>query len=391
MMTQKSVATADKPVQDEVVDILRHLVQTDSVNPSLVPGAAGEGKIAGYIADTMRSAGLEVRVDEVAPGRPNVVSVLEGHSPGRSLMFCGHIDTVTVAGMKTPFDPVICDNRLYGRGSQDMKGGVAAMMGTALHLAKNGGLAAGKLIVAAVADEEYASLGAEALVKRWHADAAVVPEPTDLTIAFGHKGFAWIEVAAEGRAAHGSRPQDGRDAIFRMARILSRLEQLDRELQRRPAYAVQGTGSLHASLISGGRELSSYPDRCVMQFERRTTSAEPQGTALEEVQKIIDELTKEDPEFAASATLLFDRAPFETPTNHPIIEFLERAVQTTGRTPQRGGVSFWTDAAVLASASIPTVVFGPGGEGLHSVEEYVRISEVVACRDALVDLARQFC
>jgi acetylornithine deacetylase len=128
-----------------------------------------------------------------------------------------------------------------------------------------------------------------------------------------------------------------------------------------------------------------------MQFERRTTSAEVPGTALAEVQHILDELKSEDPEFQASAKLLFDRAPFETPANHPIATLLERAVHSTGRQSHRGGVSFWTDAAVLSSASIPTVVFGPGGQGLHSTEEYVRVSEVLACRDALVELAREFC
>src|SRR5689334_9975021 len=172
-------ATQPTPMHDDAIEILRRLVAIDSVNPSLVPGAAGEGRIAAAIAETMKSAGLEVHVDEVAPGRPNVVAVLKGRAPGRSLLLCGHIDTVTVAGMQAPFDPRVDGDRLYGRGSQDMKGGVAAMMGAALRLAQSGGLDSGELIVAAVADEEYASLGAEALVKRWRADAAVVTEPTD--------------------------------------------------------------------------------------------------------------------------------------------------------------------------------------------------------------------
>jgi acetylornithine deacetylase len=196
---------------DPTLSLLRDLVAIDSVNPSLVPGAAGEAAIAARIADELRAIGLDVEVQEVLPGRPNVVGVLKGRGPGRALMLCGHIDTVSVEGMTAPFDPVERDGRLYGRGAQDMKGGVAAMIGAVRALA--GGFARGRVVIAAVVDEEYTSAGAEALVERWTADAAVVTEPTDLQIAVGHKGFSWVEIETRGRAAHGSRPTDGRDAI----------------------------------------------------------------------------------------------------------------------------------------------------------------------------------
>ena len=188
-------------------------------------------------------------------------------------MLCGHVDTVGVDGMAAPFDPVERDGRLYGRGAQDMKGGVAAMIDAARMVAE-GGLPAGRLIVAAVVDEEYASIGADALVTRWRADGAVVTEPTDMQIAIGHKGFAWFEVETRGRAAHGSRPREGRDAILRMGRVLGELEALDRRLQAAPPHPLLGTASLHASIIDGGRELSSYPDRCGLKLERRTVSGE---------------------------------------------------------------------------------------------------------------------
>jgi acetylornithine deacetylase len=200
---------------DHTIQLLRDLVAIDSVNPSLVPGGAGEKEIASRVAHELRDAGWDVRVAEAAPGRPNVVGLLEGRRSGPSLLLCGHLDTVGVAGMSAPFEPRLSDGRLYGRGTQDMKGGLAAILGAARALAVSE-WAAGRVIVAAVVDEEHASLGADALVCEWKADAAVVAEPTDLVVAIAHKGFAWVEVETEGRAAHGSRPAEGRDAILRM-------------------------------------------------------------------------------------------------------------------------------------------------------------------------------
>ncbi len=378
---------------DSAVRLLRDLVAIDSVNPSLVPGAAGERQIADAIAAHMRRLGLDVELQEAAPGRPNVIGVLEGRARGRSLMFCGHLDTVGVDGMAAPFDPVERDGRLYGRGSQDMKGGLAAMIDAAGVVAA-GGLAAGRLIVAAVVDEEYASAGADALVTRWRADAAVVTEPTDLQIAIGHKGFAWLEVVTTGRAAHGSRPKDGRDAIVRMGRVLGRLEQLDRDLAARAAHPLMGAASLHASLIDGGRELSSYPDRCTLKLERRTIPGETDTIVTGELNDLLKALRAEDAGFEAALTPLFSRPPYALAPDHALPQALARALgqtppsETGGRSNQFVGMSFWTDAAVLGSAGIPSVLFGPGGAGLHSTEEYVEIQDVLRCRDALAALAR---
>jgi acetylornithine deacetylase len=361
------------------------------VNPSLVPGARGEAAIAQRIAAELVSIGLAVDVVEVAPGRPNVVGVLEGRAPGRALMLCGHIDTVGVAGMNQPFEPVEKDGRLYGRGSQDMKGGVAAMIAAARRVAESGGLGRGRLIVAAVIDEEHASLGAEALVTRFHADAAVVTEPTDLDIAVAHKGFQWVRIETRGRAAHGSRPLEGRDAIFRMGRVLTALEALDRRLQSGRVHPLLGTASLHASLIAGGRELSSYPDRCELQMERRTLPGESDRAALEETQAILDAMRRDDPEADGTAELTFARGPYEIARDHPLPSLLASAAAGVGAVPRQVGMSFWTDAAILGAAGIPSVLFGPGGAGLHSTEEYVRVRDVELCRDALAALARTFC
>jgi acetylornithine deacetylase len=371
---------------DPCISLLRDLVAIDSVNPSLVPGAKGEGEVAGAIAAHMQRCGLEVETQPVEPGRPNVVGILEGREPGPSLMLCGHMDTVGVDGMDAPFEPVERDGRLFGRGSQDMKSGVAAMIDAA-RVAGQRGFRRGKLVVAAVVDEEYASIGADALVERWRADMAIVTEPTDLQIGVAHKGFVWVQVDTFGRAAHGSRPRDGRDAILRMGRVLSRLEALDRALQARPSHPLLGTASLHASLISGGQELSSYPESCRLEMERRTVSGESDEHAVKEVQDILDELSRGDPDFRAQARVTFARPPYQIPADHPLPGSLAGVLAETGHRAREVGMSFWTDAAVLGQAGIPTVLFGPGGAGLHSREEYVTVADVITVRDALARLA----
>jgi len=366
--------------------LLKDLVRVNSVNPSLVPGAPGEGQVAEVAREAMRQAGLEVAMQEAAPGRPNVIGVLEGRAPGPAIMFCGHLDTVGVEGMTDPFVPHEKDGRLYARGAQDMKGGVAAMIAAAGMLAKT--WTRGKLIVAAVVDEEHLSIGAEALVREWQADMAVVTEPTDLTVAIGHKGFAWLEVSTKGRAAHGSRPDEGRDAIVRMGRVLTALEARDRELQARPPVPCQGTASLHASSIAGGREISVYPDHCTLVMERRTVSGEDDTTVLAEVEAILAELKAADAEFEATVALTAYRSAYKVDGAHRLPATLGRALEQTGRSGSATGMSFWTDAAVLADAGVPSVLFGPGGAGLHSTVEYVTINDLYVCRDALVETAR---
>jgi acetylornithine deacetylase len=372
------------------IQLLRDLVAINSVNPTLVPGAPGEAAVAELVAAEMRAIGLSVDVERVAPGRPNVVGVLEGRAPGRTLMLCGHLDTVGTAGMRDPFTPVEREGRLYGRGAQDMKGGVAAMLAAARAIAESGGLPRGRLIVAAVVDEEHSSLGAEALVQRWTADAAVVTEPTDLDVAVAHKGFAWIEILVYGKSAHGSRPHDGQDAILRMGRVLAGLEHRDRMLQALPSDEMLGTPSLHASIVEGGHELSSYPDRARLLMERRTLPHEAPSAPLEEVKSLLTGLEREDPSFRWEARLVFGRPGYSLPAGEELPSTIS-AIARGGGKGRLTATTFWTDAAILCQAGIPSVVFGPGGAGLHSTEEYVRIDEVLACRDTLVELARVFC
>ena len=372
-------------MSDPTIRLLQDLIAIDSVNPSLVPGGAGEGQIAEHVAQELRSFGVDTVIEDADAGRPNVIGIID-RGAGKSLMLCGHSDTVGVEGMTKPFDPVERDGKVFGRGAQDMKGGVASILGAARQLASS--LRSGKVIIAIVADEEYASVGAEAVARKseWIADAAIVCEPTDLAIGTGHKGFEWAEVVTEGVAAHGSRPEDGVDAIAMMGRVLNGLERLEEKLIAGKPHPLLGRPSVHASLIAGGRELSTYPDRCTLSIERRTVAGEPSEILAAEMNAILDKL-RHDPRFRATSRFLFHRAPYLTPEDHPLPKLLASAVPNA----KTGAMSFWTDAAILGAAGMATVIFGPGGAGLHGIEEYVRVDEVLACRDALVKIALQYC
>jgi acetylornithine deacetylase len=380
-----------RPAREEVIELLSALVAIDSINPSLVPGAAGEGEIARFVAGWLDSAGLEVSLREVAPGRPNVVGRLPGRGAGRSLMLNAHVDTVGITGMEGPFSPRVEGDRLYGRGAFDMKGGLAAIMLAARAVARAGG-AAGDLIVTAVADEEYASLGTEAVVSSLHADGAIVTEPTALGLCVAHKGFAWVTLETAGRAAHGSRPDLGVDAIGHMGRVLVDLESLSAELAARPPHPLLGPASLHASLIEGGQELSSYPERCRLQVERRTVPGESRESVLAEIEERLGHRAAQDGAFQASAELFFWRDPFEVSLDEPIVQVVSQAAeQALGERPATFGETPWMDAALLSAAGIPTVVFGPGGEGAHAVVEWTSISQVAACAEVLARAALAFC
>ncbi len=377
------------------IEVLRDLIAIDSVTPSLVPGGAGERQIAEAMAARLRTIGADVELHDVAPGRPNVIGVIEGRRGGPDLVLCGHLDTVGVTGMDAPFDPVIRDNRVYGRGAQDMKGGLAAIVGAVARLVETGGLDYGRVVVAGVCDEEDASRGAEAFVARWRAGNtpgrtafAVVTEPTDLGVGIAHKGFAWLHVTTTGRAAHGSRPTEGRDAVLDMGRLLVRLGEVDRARQARPGHPLLGPASLHASFIEGGREWSTYPDRCDLKLERRTLPGEDLDEPLLEISRVLESLVEEDEDFAGSVSVVFARRAYEIPADHVLVERLRRVAAAAGADAAACGLSFWADSAVLGEAGLPTVLFGPGGAGLHGVEEYVRVDDVLVCEDALARLVR---
>lgn len=375
---------------DELIPLLSDLVAIDSINPDLVPGAAGEGQIARYVADWLAAAGLDVTVDEPAPGRPNVIGVVRGAGGGRTLMLNAHTDTVGVAGMTHPFTPRVEGNRLYGRGAYDMKGSLAACMLAAVR-AKAMKLR-GDVIITAVADEEYASIGTTSIVNRWRADAAIVTEPSHLNLCVAHRGFVWLEVETHGVAAHGSRPELGVDAIAKMGHVLVGLEALDRTLRAAPTHPLLHSGSLHASLISGGQELSSYPARCLVGVERRTIPGETTALVEGQIQTIIDQLAAADPQFKAEVRTTLVREPFEIAQDEPIVSLLRSQIrQQLGHEPTLYGDKPWMDTAILAAAGIPAVIFGPTGAGAHAVEEWVDLASVVQCTDVLTATIAAFC
>jgi acetylornithine deacetylase len=374
---------------NEAQRLLAALVAIDSVNPDLVPGGAGEAEIAEFVADWLRRRGLDVEIDEAAPGRPSVVGVVRGSGGGRSLMLNAHMDTVGVEGMARPFEPEVRDGRLYGRGAYDMKGSLAACMLAASRLV--GEALAGDVLVTAVADEEHASIGCQSVLRGWRADAAVVTEPTDLDVAVGHKGFQWVEVQTRGCAAHGSRPAEGVDAIAAMGPVLVALGELAESLGAR-AHPLVGPPSVHASLIEGGQELSSYPDRCLLQVERRTIPGETEAGVAGEFEALLSRCRETAPGLDVALRPGLVREPFEVERSADVVGVIERQVEAvTGAPAGVYGDTPWMDAALCQAAGIPTVVFGPGGQGAHAVEEWVELADVARCADVLEAAAREFC
>ncbi len=358
--------------------LLADLVRIDSINPDLIEGAAGEGEIARFVARWLEDAGLEVEVEEVAPGRFNVVGIARGSGGGKTLLLNAHMDTVGVAGMERPFEPQVEDGRMRGRGSYDMKAGLAAIMLAGAEAVR--AELRGDVIVTAVCDEEVASIGTARVAERYRADAAIVAEPTELRLALAHKGFVGFEIETKGRAAHGSRPDLGVDAIAHMGHVLVGIEELDRRLRAEPTHALLGSGSLHASVIEGGQEFSSYPERCLLKGERRTVPGESDAQVEDELRELLGEIDGE-------TRVVVARQPFETPADAPIAQVVARHAGS----PEIVGVPFWADSALLAAAGIPTVVFGPAGEGAHAVEEWVDLASAERCAEVYAAVARELC
>jgi acetylornithine deacetylase len=369
----------------DVVELTRTLVRIPSVNPDLEADGDGEGPVVRHIADLLRRWGFDTRVTEARPGRFNVVGRLA--APGASptphprVILNGHTDTVGVHGMSIePFSGEVDDGRLLGRGSCDMKGGLAAILVAAHALAEAGGPERGELIVAFTADEEYASVGLEALLAEGlHGTEAIVCEPTSLEIQPANKGFTWFEITVRGRAAHGSRPELGRDAIRDAGRLLAALDRYELRIGDQPTHPLLGGGSIHAGTIRGGTAPPIYPDRCDLVLEARILPGETEDEVRLRLEGIIAELSEARP-LEVELRQGLTRRGAEIPEDDPLVTRLAGAMEAEGRPARTSGMTAWVESAWFIEAGIPAVCFGPGAlDHAHTAEEFVPIEELQAC------------
>ncbi len=361
-----------------VTATLGDLVRINSINPAFSGGTTDEREIAGYVGRALAGLGCEVTRHEPAPGRVSVTGRFPGAGGGRSLMLYAHMDTVGVEGMAEPFAATLRAGRMHGRGAYDMKCGLAACLGAVKALRDAGAPIAGDLVVCAVADEETESLGMRDVLRRVRTDAAIVTEPSELELCVAHKGFCWIEVVTEGVAAHGSRYALGVDANMRMGRFLAALDGLEQRLRASTPHPLLGPPSLHAAVLQGGAGASTYAARCRLEIERRTLPGETPEQVMGEIGELIAGLRAADPGLRISHRLLLAREPFEVAADAAIVGAVHSAVVARlGNPPATSGVSFWMDAALIASAGIETVVIGPIGAGAHAAEEWVDLQSVV--------------
>jgi acetylornithine deacetylase len=375
----------------DAVALARALIQIDSRNPTLAPDSPGEGDCARTLASVLDDWGFSVQLMESVPGRPNVVARI-GPRNAPALMLNGHLDVVGVEGMiHNPFSAQLRGDRIYGRGSADMKGGVAAMCAAAAKGAQAD--SSRQILVTAVVDEEWESLGMRALLADGiRADAAIIAEPTRLAICPAHRGFVWMDIVVTGRAAHGSRYDIGVDAITHAGLLLAELEKLERTRESGPRHELLGRGSLHASKIQGGVGMSTYPELCNLAIERRTLPGESAEKALAEIEDACAKVRSEHPQFAARVTLNTAQLPSDVPVDSPIVKRLRGALEREGVPVKIEGLSAWTDAAPLNEAGIPTICFGPGDIALaHAAEEFVPIEDIDVATRVLTRVVREWC
>lgn len=373
------MATGARTRSAETTSVLRDLVRISSVN-QFEDQVNGEAEVAEFILGKLKSYGLDAHLQKVKGRRANVVGKLKGEGNGQTLMLNGHMDTVGVTEMTVdPFGAVIDDDgRLHGRGAADMKGSLASMMVAIKSLVDSGSRLRGNLIFTGVVDEEYRSIGTSAIVREYRSDAAIVGEPTSLKVAIAHKGYAWMSVNVSGKAAHGSVPEKGIDAIAKTSKLVTRLAAMEKG-HASMRHPLLGGPKMHMSTIEGGTEWAVVPESCVLHLERRTLPGESKDVGLREVQKVVDDLSAEDPQFSAVVSEFFQQPAMEITRREPVVKTVCAAYERVMRRKSTiTGVPYWTDAALLVSeAGIPTCVFGPGDiRQAHSADECVSLEEV---------------
>jgi len=364
---------------ERCTELLTELVSIDSVNPFDSEGKS-ESDLGRHLLDSIKRMGLKAEEQSVGSGRFNVIGFLEGKKNGPTIMLNSHMDTVGVQGMSSPFVPKVSNGKIYGRGSCDAKGSIASMVMAMEALAKSKKVLKGNVILTAVCDEEYRSVGTNRIVEEYKADFAVVGEPTELQLGIAHKGFVWVKLKVRGKAAHGSVPEQGVDAIEKAAHLINALEVLRYEYMRRPKHRFLGEPKIHMGTISGGTQPSVVPGLCELVLERRSLPGETTEGVLKEVQTVVDEAMKKDPDLAAEVSSPFQRIPFEVDRHSSFIHTFERVFKKVlRREVVVCGLPYWTDAALISNkCKIPVCVFGPGDiKYAHSNDEYIEIDELV--------------
>ncbi|SMQ62006.1 acetylornithine deacetylase [Plantibacter sp. VKM Ac-1784] len=385
---------------DDALELARLLISIDSVSPSLVPGAPGEGRIAAVIAQRLEGAGFVVDLVPAPedPQRVSVVAVHAGSQPGPTVVFNGHLDTVGVEGMVDPFNPRIADGKLFGRGASDMKSGLAGLIVAAERLAAADH--PGTVVFTGVADEEDASVGAAAVLRHLAdrgvtADVCLIAEPTWLDRIAAHRGYAVVEVTLQGTAAHSSQPGLAVDAIRALGALLHEVERADDELHRRPAHPLLDHGSFTTTVVRAGSAPFTIAADATLVIERRTLPGECAEDALVEVQTMLDAVAARTPGLRTGARLTHQREAWEADEHGPAARFagvLEAELfRDAEAVPAAVGAPYWMESALWQAAGIPTVVCGPAGGGLHAAEEWVDLDQlrrfpeavIAATRDAL--------
>ncbi len=379
---------------ESVTTLLSHLVKIESVTPWLIPDGSGERAIGDAMAVWLADLPVEVTFDELRPGRGNLIARLRGTGGGPTLCVNAHADTVGYANWADrALEPWMDGDRMYGLGVADDKSGCVAALLALREIAESGVKMRGDLLLAMVADEEGVSIGTEDLVQRYEIDASIVVEPDALPqIVVEHQGFGWIDVIVHGKAAHGSAPQDGIDAIVHMAEVVRRLNNRDREVFSKTADLRNGRTVFHTGTLHAGTDYATYPSRAVLGIEIGTQPGEHLSDRVREIEETFAEVARERPDFRGEVVVQLDREPFVAEGHEELLAALDvSATEVIGRPFEPIGLNAWTDAALMQAAGIPTVLLGSAGGNYHAPDEWASISELVSLTRILSDAIPRFC
>ncbi len=304
-----------------------------------------------------------------------------------------HMDTVGVAGMEDPFSGELRDGRIWGRGSQDIKSGIAAVLGMARALKENEVHLKGDLVLAFVADEEHESLGTRRLIEEVRTVSAIVVEPTELDVCIAHRGFGVFRLRTTGRSAHGGQSEIGIDANLHMGHVLVELDTLRQRWEDKYRHPMLGSATLHTPVISGGRHLYVYADECFVDVEVRTVPGEQTRDEVEgDLRKIMDRLGDRIDGFQGTVEPVIWRSPFEVDPERPIVRAVKSSAERVRNAPvQTIAHGWWEDSGLLGEAGIDTVIIGPTGKGLHSEVEWVEADSVVSLALILYHSVISYC